>query len=91
MVRQIICAAPDIFIAQPQGKRSPRILMTKSTFKHCGKLAVLSRRCYGQGQSLNLKARFKALSWLNRTVTLVSIAIFVAFLRVGLNLMVCCN
>ena len=32
-----------------------------------------------QGQSLDLKARFKALSWLNRTVTLVSIA-FCAFL-----------
>ncbi|MGO2010943.1 MAG: rhomboid family intramembrane serine protease GlpG [Pseudoalteromonas sp.] len=36
-----------------------------------------------QGQAFNIKARFKALSWLNRTVTLVSIAIFVAFLLGG--------
>lgn len=36
-----------------------------------------------QGQAFNIKARFKALSWLNRTVTLVSIAIFAAFLLGG--------
>jgi GlpG protein len=33
-----------------------------------------------QGQSLNLMARFKALSWLNQAVSIVSIIIYIAFL-----------
>jgi GlpG protein len=33
-----------------------------------------------QGQSLNLIARFKALSWLNQAVSIVSIIIYIAFL-----------
>ncbi|ENN98014.1 MULTISPECIES: rhomboid family intramembrane serine protease GlpG [Pseudoalteromonas] len=36
-----------------------------------------------QGQSLNLVARFKALSWLNKTVSIVSVAIYFAFLLGG--------
>lgn len=36
-----------------------------------------------QGQSLNLKARFKALSWLNQSVSVLSIVIYVAFLLGG--------
>lgn len=32
-----------------------------------------------QGQSFNLKSRFKALSWLNKTVTLVCVGIYIAF------------
>ena len=36
-----------------------------------------------QGQGLNLKARFKALSWLNQTVTLLCVGIYVAFLMGG--------
>lgn len=36
-----------------------------------------------QGQSLNLMTRFKALSWLNQTVSLLSIVIYVAFLFGG--------
>ncbi|WP_404341152.1 rhomboid family intramembrane serine protease GlpG [Pseudoalteromonas mariniglutinosa] len=36
-----------------------------------------------QGQSLNLIARFTALSWLNQAVSLVSVVIFVAFLLGG--------
>ncbi|MGB1291803.1 MAG: rhomboid family intramembrane serine protease GlpG [Pseudoalteromonas sp.] len=36
-----------------------------------------------QGQSLNLKERFKALSWLNQTVTLLCVGIYIAFLLGG--------
>lgn len=36
-----------------------------------------------QGQSLNLVARFKALSWLNQTVSILSIVIYIAFLLGG--------
>jgi GlpG protein len=36
-----------------------------------------------QGQSLNLMARFKALSWLNQTVSILSIVIYLAFLLGG--------
>lgn len=36
-----------------------------------------------QGQSLKLKERFKALSWLNQTVTLVCVGVYIAFLLGG--------
>ena len=36
-----------------------------------------------QGQSLNLVERFKALSWLNQTVSILSVVIYVAFLLGG--------
>ena len=36
-----------------------------------------------RGQPFNLKARFKALSWLNQTVTLLCVAIYIAFLLGG--------
>ncbi|MBH0068677.1 rhomboid family intramembrane serine protease GlpG [Pseudoalteromonas sp. NZS100] len=36
-----------------------------------------------QGQSLNLMTRFKALSWLNQTVSIVSVIIYFAFLLGG--------
>jgi GlpG protein len=38
-----------------------------------------------QGQPLNLVARFKALSWLNQTVSVLSMGIYIAFLLGGFN------
>lgn len=80
----IICVAPEHFHqAQPLWQAFTANPNDEKYLQAPWQVGSTESPLLYQGQSLNLKARFKALSWLNRTVTLVSIAIFVAFLLGG--------
>jgi len=80
----IICVAPEHFHqAQPLWQEFAANPHDEKYQQASWQVGSTQSPLSYQGQSLNLKARFKALSWLNRTVTLVSIAIFIAFLLGG--------
>ena len=80
----IICVAPEHFHqAQPLWQafvENPNHARYQEASWQVG--STQSPLSY-QGQELNLKARFKSLSWLNQTVTLLCVGIYIAFLLGG--------
>ncbi|MBB1333706.1 MULTISPECIES: rhomboid family intramembrane serine protease GlpG [Pseudoalteromonas] len=80
----IICVAPEHFHqAQPLWQafvENPNHARYQEASWQVG--STQSPLSY-QGHDLNLKARFKALSWLNQTVTLLCVGIYIAFLLGG--------